>query len=320
MKTKHRQKNKRATRIQSLNPEHRLPFVEHLYELRTRLLYVVGCVLIVSVLAYFIQEQLVDFLLRPAHNQQFIYTSPGGGIGFLFEVCTYTGIIVSVPVIIYNVLEFLAPIIHKNAKRFILRCCFISGLLGIIGFIFGYYLGLPLALHFLGNQFTTKQIHPLFTIQEYMSFVTIYLVGSVLLFQIPLVVLLINRLKPQPPKRFFKLERYVIVASFVIAMVMAPTTNILNQLVIAIPIILLYQLGIIFVLIQNQRKRRPKKVVELLKQDRAIQAERLQRRMKAQVVHEQPPPQQVPETPSFSQPSPSRFSMNRRGQPNIGYM
>ncbi|MGD0284654.1 MAG: twin-arginine translocase subunit TatC, partial [Candidatus Saccharimonadales bacterium] len=87
------QKRKTATKTTQLSADDRRPFIEHLYELRKRLLYIVGSVFVVSILAYFIQEQLVDFILRPAKQQQFIYTSPGGGIGFLFQLCTYAGII-----------------------------------------------------------------------------------------------------------------------------------------------------------------------------------------------------------------------------------
>ncbi|MGH7234543.1 MAG: twin-arginine translocase subunit TatC, partial [Candidatus Saccharimonadales bacterium] len=64
-------------------------FAEHLQELRKRLLLSVSSVIIFSTAAYFVQQSLVRFLLKPAHNQHFIYTSPGGGIGFLFQVCTY---------------------------------------------------------------------------------------------------------------------------------------------------------------------------------------------------------------------------------------
>jgi sec-independent protein translocase protein TatC len=279
------QKRKTATKTTQLSADDRRPFIEHLYELRKRLLYIVGSVFVVSILAYFIQEQLVDFILRPAKQQQFIYTSPGGGIGFLFQLCTYAGIIFSTPVIIYQVLQFLAPVIHKNVRKFIIRCSFFSAILAIIGFCFGYFIGLPIALHFLSHQFTTKQIHPLFSIQEYMSFVMIYLVGSVLLFQIPLVLMFINHIRPYNPRKLLKYERYVIVIAFIVAIIMAPTTNIFDQLIIAVPTILMYQLGIFLVWQQNRGKYRPKGVRDLLAIDQLHQQERRERLSSIVPIH-----------------------------------
>ena len=234
-------------------------------------------VLIFGGAAYFVQQSIVNILLRPAHGQHFIYTSPGGGISFLFKVCTDVGLILSLPVLVYEVLGFLTPLLDHHAKRFIVQAATVSALLGTLGIAFGYFLGLPLALHFLSHQFTTSQITPLLTISEYMTFVTVYLFGSALLFQIPLVLIIINRIRPQKPQKLLKLERYVIVAAFVVAMIMAPTVNIIDQLLIAGPIIVVYQVGIVLIWQKNRKSRyhRPKQVTTLLQQDRLVQAERI---------------------------------------------
>ncbi len=265
----------KKTRPQLKDPRN-VAFIEHVRELRRRLVYIAASVLIWSTAAYFIQQQLVSLLLRPAKGQRFIYTSPGGGINFLFQVCLYFGIVLSIPVIIYQLLKFVEPAIKAPSKQFISRFSTLSGVLALVGIVFGYFMGLPLALHFLSHQFTTSQIQPLFTIQEYMSFVMIYLVGSALLFQIPLVISFINRAKPLQPRRLLHYERHVIVAAFVIAVIMAPTTNILYQLIIAGPIILSYQISIGLVWLQNGRTKRhyPKRVQLLLQQDQERQAKR----------------------------------------------
>jgi sec-independent protein translocase protein TatC len=228
---------------------------------------------------------LVDFILAPAKHQQFIYTSPGGGIGFLFQLCTYVGIIFSIPVIVYQILQFLAPVMHKNVRQYIIRGSIFSAVLAVIGFCFGYFVGLPIALHFLGHQFTTRQIHPLFSIQEYMSFVMIYLVGSVLLFQIPLIMMFINRIRPYNARKLFKYERHVIVIAFIVAIIMAPTTNVFDQLIIAVPTILMYQLGIFLVWRQNRGVHRPKSVLNLLALDQKHQQERQIRLSSATAIH-----------------------------------
>ena len=235
------------------------PFVEHLHELRRRLYYVIISVLLWGVAIYAVQQQVVDALLRPAHGQHFIYTSVGGGVDFLFRICIYGGIIVSLPVIVYNGLRFLEPLITYNSRRFIFIGSFISGVLALVGIVFGYYIGLPAALHFLLHQFTTFQIQPLVTIQSYLHFVIVYMVGSALLFQLPLFLIFINRIKPLKPKRLLHYERWVILAAFVLAGLMNPTPNILSQLLIAGPFIVMYQVAILLIAIIN-RARRAKRI------------------------------------------------------------
>ena len=253
-RTKNKQKTKTTTTKTRKPDELRQPFVEHLYELRRRLIYVVASILLFSTLAYFVQQHLVNLLLRPAHGQQFIYTSPGGGINFLFTICTYVGIAASLPVIIYNVLRYLEPVTTVDMRHFIARCSYASIAMAALGLGFGYFIGLPAALHFLRGQFTTNQIKPLFTLQEYMSFVTVYMLGAALLFQLPLILVSGNRIRPIPPGSLLKAEKYVIAAAFIIAMIMAPTPNIFDQLIIAVPVIIIYNVGALIVWYQNKRR------------------------------------------------------------------
>jgi sec-independent protein translocase protein TatC len=271
-KLKRLQRQRKTTRAAS--GDRQQEFAEHLQELRKRLLLVAGTILVFSTVAYFFQQRLVSFLLKPAHNQHFIYTSPGGGIGFLFQVCTYVGITASIPVLIYQLLCFIEPVIGKHERRFILRMSWFSALLAIVGFVFGYLIGLPAALHFLSHQFSTTQIQPLLTLQEYMSFVTIYLIGSALIFQLPLIVVFINRIKPLKPSQLLGFERYVVAGAFIVSMLMAPTINLVDQLILAGPIIIIYQLAVVLVLFKN-RGGRTNKVAGLIEQDQALQAARL---------------------------------------------
>lgn len=254
----------------------KIPFIEHLYELRKRLFYVALSVGIFSVAAYGVQQKIVALLLRPAKGQQFIYTTPGGGLDFLFRVCVYTGIAFSIPVIVHQILRYLEPLIKKDATRFIRIGNIASIILALIGMAFGYFLGLPAALHFLLHQFTTSQIQALLSIQSYISFVTIYMLASAFLFQIPLILLLINRIKPLKPRKLLGYERWVIVSAVIIGGMVNPSPNIFDQMMLAGPMILTYQIGILLVWRANRRHRRPKRALELLQKDLEVRAARLQ--------------------------------------------
>src|ERR1700712_3779501 len=94
-------------------------FMEHLRELRKRLFYVAISVIGWSALAYAVQQHLVNALLKPSHGQSFVYTSPIGGVDFLFRVCLYSGIILSIPVIVYQLLCYAAPLMKTSSRRFI---------------------------------------------------------------------------------------------------------------------------------------------------------------------------------------------------------
>lgn len=258
----------------------KLPFIEHLYELRRRLLYVAVSVAAGSMAAYGVQQHIVNVLLRPAHGQHFIYTSPLGGINFLFGVCLDIGIALSVPIIVYNLLRFLEPLMRATTTRFIFIGSIISGAVAIIGVLFGYFIGLPAALHFLLHQFTTAQIRPLVTIQSYMSFVTVYLLGAALMFQLPLFLIFINRIKPLKPSGLIKYERHVIVAAFIIGFIMNPTPNLIDQMLVVLPIILMYQVGIVLIWYINRKGKG--KFTTLLERDASLQAERAARLLQLQ--------------------------------------
>jgi sec-independent protein translocase protein TatC len=258
----------------------KLPFIEHAYELRRRLYYIGASIFIWGGAAYFIQQHVVSILLRPAHGERFIYTTPGGGIDFLFRICIYSGLIFSLPVIVYNALQFIAPLITRSSKHFILWGATASGALAVIGMLFGYFIGLPTALHFLTHQFATVQIKPLVTIQSYLQFVIVYMVGSAMLFQLPLLLIFINRVKPLKPKKLLHYERWVILTAFILSGLMNPTPNMLSQLLIAGPFILMYQFGIVLIALLN----RGNKTYALYEHDLAVQANRYKKRQQLRPV------------------------------------
>jgi len=264
----------RRTRSHRVSEAHApQPFVEHLHELRRRIYYVAASVLIWGSAVYAIQQHVVNALLRPSHGQHFIYTSPGGGIDFLFRICVYAGLILSTPVIVYNLLGFIEPLMSRTSRRFIIWSSLTCAVLALSGVAFGYFIGLPAALHFLLHQFTTVQIKPLVTIQSYLSFVIAYMLGSALLFQLPIIIISINRIKPLKPSSLFHYERWVILAAFVLAGLMNPTPNLLSQLIVAGPFILAYQFSILLIAIIN-RGRKPTVAEHLREQDAANQARR----------------------------------------------
>lgn len=257
------------------------PFKEHVSELRRRLYYVSLTIGIGAMCAYFVQQQVVNILLKPAGSQRFIYTTPGGGIDFLFRVCIYSGIIISLPVIVYNLLAFVTPMMDAASKQFITIMTIASGILAVFGVLFGYFVGLPTALHFLLHQFSTVQIRPLVTIQSYLSFVIAYALGAALIFQLPIILICINRIHPLSPQKLFHYERWVILVAFIMAGLMNPTPNLISQLIVAGPFIIVYQVGIGIIYFMNKMVKPRQKITGLMQYDEVRRKRRNERRQVA---------------------------------------
>jgi sec-independent protein translocase protein TatC len=253
----------------------KIPFIAHIQELRKRLFYVVVSICIFGGIAALFQTELTKILLKPSGGQQFIFTTPGGGFDFVFKLILYAGIAGSIPVIVYQFIKYMQPLTNDATQRFVVRVSLWSSLLAIAGICFGYSVGLPAAMHFLLQGFSTEQIKALITIQSYMSFVMIYLLGTALLFQLPLLLIVINKFKRLKPRTLLKQQRWVILGSAIAGAIISPTPDIRNMLMLSGPIVLTYELSIVLIWLINRRHKRPKKVIELLRKDAEVQAERL---------------------------------------------
>jgi sec-independent protein translocase protein TatC len=190
-------------------------------------------------------------------------------------VCIYVGVAISLPIIVYQFLQFIRPLMRNTTARFVFVGSAVSGIIALLGIVFGYFIGLPAALNFLFHSFHNPQVQALITIQAYMSFVTAYLLGSALMFQLPLFLIFINRIKPLKPGTLLKYERHVIIGSVIVGFIMNPSPNLLSQAIVVLPIILMYQVGIGIVWLIN-RNGRGDKFTSLLNEDLARRAERSQ--------------------------------------------
>ncbi|HSW81191.1 MAG TPA: twin-arginine translocase subunit TatC [Candidatus Saccharimonas sp.] len=236
-------------------PNQSLPtFLDHVHELRRRLFWVVAAVLVVSSVAYGFINQIIDILTYPLGNQRLFYLTPAGGLSFSIKLCVYTGILVAVPLIMYHLYRYLEPLMGQWRRSAIFYVG-LSTSLAAAGVLFAYFVSLPGALHFLTN-FNLDHIQAMLTVDSYLSFVLTYLLGAALLFQIPLLLLIINTMTPLKPSKLMKWQRYVIVAAFLIGAVISPTPDIMNQTFLALPVIAMYELGVVMVWLQNRSRLR----------------------------------------------------------------
>lgn len=228
------------------------PFSEHVRELRRRLLYSVGALLLGSIIGYAIHGSLFRLIKRPLHEQLY-YTTPMGGFSAIIKISILFGVMVAIPVFIYQLGKFLSPAFRRRLRA--ARIILFSTVLATFGVLFAYFVSLPASLHFLAN-IDSQNLQSLITVNEYLNFVFSYVGGFALLFQLPLIMLFINRIKPQRPSKLMGLQRYVILSSFILAAILTPTPDPVNQLTMALPIIALYQFSVALIWLANRRKQR----------------------------------------------------------------
>ncbi len=203
---------------------------------------------------YFIHDTLIAVMQRPLHDTLY-YTAPTGAFSFIIKICTVFGFLIALPVAIYQVFAFFGPLIRNATKRALVLYVLVSFLLAVAGVLFAYFLSLPAALHFLVMFSQDSNIQSLITANEYFNFVLTYILGFALIFQLPIVVLFINRITPLKPSKMLRATRYVILGSFVAAAIITPTPDPLNQFLMAMPLVVLYLLSVLVVAVGSRLKR-----------------------------------------------------------------
>lgn len=232
-------------------PTHRQPFLAHIQELRGRTFWCVIALLIGTLIGYYLRDYLLYIIVKPL-GQTLYYTSPGGGFSLIIQLCLSFGIVFAVPVFIFHLIRFLAPIVPGYSRRFLIIVLVTSCVLVGLGVAFAYFISLPSALYFL-NEFSNEQVQALISTDTYMSFVTLYLAGFAVLFQLPLLLLVVNSVTRLQPKTLLLNTKWVILGSFIIAAIITPTPDPFNQAIMAGPIIILYLASILLVKVSNHR-------------------------------------------------------------------
>jgi len=247
----------------SARPTQKQTALHHLQELRMRLMICAGFMIIGGTIGYVVRGRLIAFLQHPL-NRQLFYTSPTGSFEFVMQICFLTGFMLALPVICYQLLKYIEPAMPRALGRRMLGTLIISSLsLALAGASFAYYVSLPAALRFF-NAVGTSSLHPLITIDQYFSFVLGYLATFAVIFQLPLVVLFINRITPMGPQSLSHWRKHVVVAAFGIALILPSAPDPLSQVILALPMIMLYELSIWLVRLANlKRKGRPQAQVQV---------------------------------------------------------
>lgn len=231
-------------------PTNNATLYDHIRELRNRLLVSVAVLTISSVGVYFIYEQILKILTSPL-GAPLYYDTPAGSFSFVLKICLMGALIFTIPVIIFNLIMFVRPAFEKNlSKKRVYVITLLSTILAISGAVFAYSIILPGSLKFFAG-FQVSGLKAIISADNYLNFVTNIIITFIIVFQLPLIVTFIDTISPLTPKKLFKSEKWVVVGSLIVALIVPFTYDFLTSLLIALPIIVLYNLSIIIVLINH---------------------------------------------------------------------
>lgn len=280
-------KTQAAKLNQATNNQALQTFTEHIRELRKRLFWSVLVGIVAGTLVYVYHDFFVKLVMEPLNGQKLIYLTPTGGFSFIFMVTFYVTILLILPFLMYQIYAFLKPAIPASIKYVSIKVILAATFLMALGASFGYLYAVPAGLRFL-TDFASGYVTPSLTAESYLSFVLAYVFGIGLIFELPLLLLFWHWIHPLTPKKLLNSERYIIVGAFIAAAVISPTPDALSQTIIAVPIIIVYQFGVIAVLLSIRKAKKLQK-----------KAHREQQQVKLEPVEAAPSVQPVVEPQPF---------------------
>jgi sec-independent protein translocase protein TatC len=228
--------------------EKKLPLTAHLQELRKRLILSFMAVGAGFILCYAFAESIFDILAVPLLKTMpaggsLIFTSVAEAFFTYMKVAFIAGLILASPFVLYQVWAFVAPGLYRNEKKYVVPFVFAGSLFFAIGILFGYYIAIPIGFKFLLN-FATDFVKPMPSMKEYLSFSIKFLLAFGLVFEFPVVLVLLARIGVVNARTLAKQRKYAILLIFIFAAILTPP-DIISQVILALPLIGLYELSII---------------------------------------------------------------------------
>ena len=235
--------------------ENKLNLIEHLEELRKRIIYSISGIAIFSTVGFFFSKKILNLIIKQSNIQTAYFFSPAEAFSAQIKVAIFVGILISFPLILYQTWAFISPGLTKKELNLSLSYLFSGLVLFIIGIIFGYFILIPLGLKFFFS-FGSESLQPLINISKYLNFIIWCLLGCGFLFQLPLLLFFLIKLDIIDIKTVTGHRAEAIVAILILCAIITPTGDFFTLLLISLPLLLLFELSI---LVARISKRTTKK-------------------------------------------------------------
>lgn len=252
----------------------KMPLTEHLSDLRKRIVISLVSLFIGFIISFTYSEVLFRFLTIPLrynisfslsspfislvaknikNNPSLVFLAPTEAFWMHMKISMIAALILSLPVILSQLWKFLSPgLLHKE-KKYVIPFVIITTTFFLIGAAYCFFLVLPFALGFLLT-YKTESITPMLSVGNYIDFCLKFILAFGAIFELPIVIIFLTRMGFVTPKTLAKHRKYAIVLAFVAAAFLTPTPDAFNQTLMAVPIIILYELGVLVSRIFVKRK------------------------------------------------------------------
>src|SRR5512141_261193 len=248
-----------------------MPFLDHLEELRWRILRSLGALVVGFGLGLWLvqQFQLVNLLKQPiapyltGAGGKLIVTSPTEPVMIVFKLGFMVGLVLASPIILWQLWAFLAPALYAREKRALVPALFVGLFLFLTGAALAYVFVVPQALRVLFS-FQTEAIQPFITYDNYFDFVLQVVLALGLSFELPLVIIILAWLEVISAADLARFRRFAVVASFAAGAILSPGTDLVSMIMMTIPLLLLYEVGYAGAAVLQRRRRKSAAIAALV--------------------------------------------------------
>jgi sec-independent protein translocase protein TatC len=238
-----------------------MPFLDHLEELRWRIIWSLAALIVgvaiafVVVLKFNILLWLQGPMLPYLHGRRLVYTHPGDGFSILLQTAIMAGVVIALPVIVWQVYAFLSPALHRHEKRVAIPVIVGAVALFVAGAALAWYFVLPMTLKFLSG-LGDEAFDQMITASEYFGFVSSMVLAMGAVFELPIAILLLSAFGLVTPTFLAKFRRHALLGSYIVAAIITPGDLFITSVALMVPLYLLYELSIVLSYLVVRKKRR----------------------------------------------------------------
>jgi sec-independent protein translocase protein TatC len=238
-----------------------MTFLEHLDDLRKRIVYSLIALLVAVIPAYMFSKDIFKILARPVtqflpEGTKLAVTTLPAAFMVYIKVSFLAAIFFTSPFIFYQLWKFVAPGLYQKEKKYVIPFVFLTTFFFILGALFGYFVLFPYACRFFLN--IGSDFQPVITVDKYFGLTLHLLLGIALVFELPTLVFFLSRMGLVTAGWMIKNFKYAVLAIFVIAAIITPTPDPINQSILAFPMLALYGLSILIALFAGKKRKKQK--------------------------------------------------------------
>jgi sec-independent protein translocase protein TatC len=236
-----------------------MPFLEHLEELRERIIKALIAVAASFAVCWYFSSELFEFVARPITRiagVSLVINDPTEAFTVYLKVCLVGALYLSAPFVLWQAWRFIAPGLYKHERRYAGPFMISTSLCFLIGGVFGYLVAFPAALRFLLDMAQRGHMAPFISAEKYFDLFSTVMIVLGIVFEIPPVVFILSRIGLVSGPFLLRNTRWAVIISTIVAAVVTPTTDAFNMLVVAVPMVLLYLIGVLVAFAFGRQRRR----------------------------------------------------------------